>query len=112
MKHLLKVIFTCILMSCSFESSKETPKIQQTHLSLTRMSDGSGSIYYIVDNSNPDTVDVDGFVLEFFDVDKKNIKVFEDTADVHLLPMQKTIYVWSLKDCWECDSLIVTPYYK
>jgi len=91
---------------------EKDPRVKIDHVSFSRMSDGSLSVYCII--QNVDTVPMSDINIRVYildsigDVMRSRDLVFFSTDS--LRPDQKALFTESFPECWDCRSVKVVQY--
>jgi len=87
------------------------PKVKVEHVSASRMSDGSLTIYCRIVNA--DTVPVTNVSIDMYVLDSmgtvlssKKLVFFSENS---LMPNQKALFTETFEDCWSCEEVQVVP---
>lgn len=88
------------------------PKVMVEHVSASRMSDGSLTIYCRI--VNVDTVPVTDVIIDVYVLDSmgnvlesKKLVFFNES---NLMPNQKALFTEAFDDCWTCEEVQVIPH--
>lgn len=87
------------------------PKVEIVHMSASKMSDGSLTVYCMF--TNRDTVPATDVRIDVYALDSlgnvlaaKELLFFSTNS---IKPDQKALFTESFPDCWECDEVKVVP---
>ena len=88
------------------------PKVEVSHVSATRTSDGSMIVYCMI--VNPDTISATDVSIGVYALDSlgnvvrsKELMFFSTDS---LRPNQKALFTESFPECWDCDRVEVVPH--
>jgi hypothetical protein len=111
------IILTILLTTCLYVMvpmpafMSEKPKVSIEHVSASKMSDGSLTVYCMF--VNRDTVSVTDVHIEVYTLDSmdnildaKELVFFSSDS---LRSNQKAIFTENFSDCWPCEGVKVVP---
>lgn len=103
-------LFVFTAMPASLSEGKH--KVEVDHVSATKMSDGSMTVYCMI--VNQDTIPVTDVSVGIYVLDSLgNVMMSKELVFFSvdsLRPHKKALFTESFPDCWDCDGVKVVPH--